>query len=292
MATERAAEGAWAEAASLFTDASRLTEDRLLRERRLTRAVDALIGSGDAFGAAALVPEVESLRETPLRNAVLGYLAIVRGRAAEAEARLDRAWELVNVDRDPDVAALICQRHVLHALVRCRPDELVAWADRAVTLAGPDAPAGIEAAAIRGLGLAARGRVEQAKAAYATLADRVRHGAQAQRVLMGRGWLDLTLDQVDDARAALETAVPTTFSGGSTRISLWARAWLARAQFLAGEWDDSLRTVAEAATLLDRTGIVLAGPLLHWTGATIHALRGQWRQAERQLRRIDAVPQE
>lgn len=292
VAAERAAEGAWAEAASLFTDASRLTEDRLLRERRLTRAVDALIGSGDAFGAAALVPEVESLRETPLRNAVLGYLAIVRGRAAEAEARLDRAWELVNVDRDPDVAALICQRHVLHALVRCRPDELVAWADRAVTLAGPDAPAGIEAAAIRGLGLAARGRVEQAKAAYATLADRVRHGAQAQRVLMGRGWLDLTLDQVDDARAALETAVPTTFSGGSTRISLWARAWLARAQFLAGEWDDSLRTVAEAATLLDRTGIVLAGPLLHWTGATIHALRGQWRQAERQLRRIDAVPQE
>ncbi|NHA01592.1 hypothetical protein G5V59_22375 [Nocardioides sp. W3-2-3] len=36
---------------------------------------------------------LESLRETPSRNAVLGYLAVVRGRPAEAESRLNRAWE-------------------------------------------------------------------------------------------------------------------------------------------------------------------------------------------------------
>ncbi|PXY30364.1 helix-turn-helix transcriptional regulator [Prauserella coralliicola] len=292
LAAERAAEGAWGVAASLLNDASRLTEDRLKRESRLTRAVDALIGAGDAFAAAALVPEVESLRETPLRNAVLGYLAIVRGRAAEAENRLGRAWDLVNTEREPDVAASICQRYVLHSLSRLRPEELVSWADQAVALAGEDAPAGVEAAAIRGLGLAAAGRAAEALAAYAELAERVQHGAQAQRILMGRGWLSLMVDAVDDARADLESSVPTTFLGGSTRISLWARAWLARAQFLTGDWDDAVRTVREATPLLDRAGIVLAGPLLYWTAVAVHALRGDWDDAELALRRADAGPQD
>lgn len=290
LAGERAAEGAWGAAASLLSDASRLTEDRPQRESRLTRAVDALIGSGDAFRAAALVPEVESLRETPLRNAVLGYLAIVRGRVAEAETRLGRAWELVNVEREPDVAALICQRYVLHSLSRCRAGELVAWADRAIGFAGTHAPAGTEAAAIRGLGLAAAGRIGEAQRAYAELTERVQHGAQAQRIVMGRGWLNLMADAVEDARADLEASVPTTFLGGSTRISLWARAWLARAQFLTGEWDEALRTVREGVVLLDRAGIVLAGPLMHWTAVAVHALRGEWGLAEDALRRADAGP--
>ena len=78
--------------------------------------MDALVAAGDCEGAAALVPAVESLRETPLRNAVLAYLAIVRGRATEAQVRLGRAWDIVNVERDPDTAALIAQRYVLHSL--------------------------------------------------------------------------------------------------------------------------------------------------------------------------------
>jgi len=292
LAAERAAEGAWAIAASLLTDASRLTEDRLLRESRLTRAVDALIGAGDAFAAAALIPEVESLRETPLRNAVLGYLAIVRGRATEAETRLARAWDLVNAERDPDVAALIAQRYVLHALSRCRSGELLSWADRALSLTEAGAPAAIEAAAIRGLGLAAEGRAEEAAAGYAKLSERVRHGAQVQRVTMARGWLNLMVDAVDDARADLGSSVPTTVHGGSARISLWASAWLARAQFLSGEWDDALRTVRAADALLDRTGIVLAGPLLQWTAVAIHALRDEQDLAAEALRRADTGPQD
>ncbi|WP_433566698.1 LuxR C-terminal-related transcriptional regulator [Nocardia sp. CA-151230] len=291
MATERAAQGAWAAAATLLHDASRLTEDRLQRERRLTRAVDALIGSGDVFAAAALIPEVESLRETPLRNAVLGYLAIVRGRPTEAENRLARAWDLVNVEREPDIAALICQRYVLHTLCRCRPHDVVRWADRGIGLAGPDTPAAVEASAIRGLGMA-YGRMDEARRSYAELTQRVRHGAQVQRIVMGRGWLDLIADEIDEARADLESSVSTTVLGGSARISLWASAWLARLQFLTGDWDDALRTVREATSLLDRTGIILTGPLLQWTAVAVHALRGEWDLAEVALRRTDAGPQD
>jgi DNA-binding CsgD family transcriptional regulator len=287
-----AAEGAWGTAAALWIDAGRITEDQLMRERRLTRAADALVGAGDARGAAALAPELQSLRETPMRNAVLGYLAIVRGRASEAESRLDRAWSLVNRDREPDVAASICQRYVLHHLARCRPRELVSWADEAVALAAEDDPAGVEAQAIRGLGLAALGRLDEAVATYRDLTAQVPSGAQLQRVTMGRGWLDLMRGHVQDARADLESAVPTTFHGGSARISLWARAWLARAQFLLGDWDAALGTVTQGVALLDRTGIVLSGPLLRWTAVQVHALRGEWPAAEEALRQIDAETQE
>lgn len=283
LADRCAAEGAWGVAASLLADASRLTDDVNLREERLTRAADALVGAGDGLGAAALVPAVESLRETPQRNAVLGYLAIIRGRLGEAETRLGRAWSLVNTERDPGVAASICQRFVLHALSRCRGEELVTWADRAVALAGPDTPAGVEAQAIRGLGLAGMGRPARALAEYTTLVREVGDGAQGQRVRMGRGWLLLAQDDVDAARSELESAVPTDALGGSDRISLWARAWLARAQFVAGDWEPALHTVREALALADRSGMVLASPLLHWTATQVHVLRGDWEPAGKSL---------
>lgn len=289
LARRLGTEGAWAQAAAAFLDASRLTPPSLLRDERLTRAVDALVAAGDCGAASALVPAVESLRETPLRDAVLGYLAIVRGRATEAEIRLRRAWDIVNVGREPEVAALIAQRYVLHALMRCRGEELVGWADRALELADRDSPAGLESAAIRGLGLAAAGRPRQAAAAYDDLAARLRHGAQAQRVTMGRGWLRLIQDDIDAARGNLESAVATAGLGGSTRITLWALAWLARVQFASGDWDDAIASVQAGRELAASSGIVIATPLLEWTAAQVHALRGDWADAESSVRAADSV---
>ncbi|GAA1598418.1 MULTISPECIES: helix-turn-helix transcriptional regulator [Kribbella] len=292
LAEECAAHGEWAKVASLLTAAGRLTEDRLLREARLTSAVDALVGAGDGPGARALIPEVEALRETPLRNAVLGYLAILRGRGAEAEVWLARAWELVNADREPEVAAAIAQRYVLHSLARCHWQEIVRWADRALELADLSEPAGIEAAAIRGLGLAAGGEAEAARATYIGLTEQVRRGAQVQRVRLGTGWLQLALDEVETARAELESAVPTGVLGGSARISLWASAWLGRTQFLLGEWDRALETCAAAEPLLRRSEIELAGPIMAWTGVQIHVLRGEWTAAQTALRDAENAPQD
>ncbi|MCK9825832.1 LuxR C-terminal-related transcriptional regulator [Nocardioides cavernae] len=292
LAAERARTGEWGAVAQLLSSAARLSAERGTREDRLSRAFDALVGSGDTLGAAAAVAEVESLRETPLRNAALGYLAIVRGRSAEAEGRLVRAWDLVNVERDPDVAALICHRRVLHSLARCRGQDLVDWADRALALATPGSPPAVEAAAIRGLGVAGTGHGAQALADYATLAEQVGHGAQAQRVAMGRGWTALALDEVDVAREALSSAVSTDFLGGSTRIALWAHAWLARAHFVSGDWDDAVRTAERGAVLAERTGMRLIEPLLAWTRAQVHGLRGEWARADEAVRQAAAGPRD
>lgn len=289
LARRRGAEGAWAQAARLFRDASRLSPDPTLRDERLIRSVDALVAAGDCVGAAALVPAIESLPETPLRDAVLAYLAIVRGRAAEAALRLDRAWAFVQGERDPQTAALIAQRYVLHYLACCRGAELVDWADRATALAGEDSPAGVEAAAIRGLGLSASGQFHAAAAAYNDLSSRIRHGAQAQRVTMGHGWLQLSQDDIDGARSSLESAVAMATLGGSARITLWSLGWLSRVQFLIGDWDRALHSVEQGNALAASTGIVLATPLLAWTAAQIHALRGDWEQAKAVVRSADAV---
>ncbi len=290
LARERSGEGAWAAAAELLVRASRLTRDRAAREARLVRAVDALVGAGDAPAAMGFVADVEAVRETPMRNAVLGYLACIRGRPGEAETRLSRAWDLVNVDREPDVAAVVSQRYVLHSLARCDGEELVRWADRTIALVGPDSPTAVEAAAIRGLGLAASGRIAEAAAEYHLLAERAPQGAVAQRIRMGTGWLHLLTDEVDAARAELESAIPTDVLGGSNRISLWAHAWLARTLFVTGEWDAALRTVDDALVLVSRSGMHLVAPLLHWTAAQVHALRGAWERAEEEIRLGDAGP--
>lgn len=280
LARTRAADGEWAAAADLYRQAGRLTSDRLQSELRTTLSVDALLAAGDCVGAAALVPTVESLRETALRDATLAYLAILRGRSAEAALRLERAWGIVNFEREPDVAALIAQRYVLHNLVRCRGDELVAWADRAIAMAGDTSSAGIEAAAIRGLGQAWSGDPGGALASYTELAERVRFGPQAQRVTMGRGWLELGIDEIGAARSSLETAVSMAQLGGSNRISLWALGWLARVQFLTGDWDSALVTVDQGRELARKGGIEVATPLLNWTAAHIHSMRGDRERAE------------
>ncbi|KAA0109796.1 LuxR family transcriptional regulator [Mycolicibacterium sp. P1-5] len=289
LAHDRGADGAWSQAAALFADSARLSANGPIRDDRVTRAVDALIAAGDCIAAAAKVSAVENLRETPLRNAVLAYLAILRGRTAEAEVRLDRAWGIVNVEREPDTAALIAQRRVLHALIKGRGEELVSWADRALELADPDSSAAIESAAIRGLGLLAAGHPRQAMAAYTTLGARIRHGAQAQRVTMGRGWVRFVGDDVEGARADLESAVAAAELGGSRRITMWALGWLARLQFAVGEWDRAMDSVEHGRRLASVSGIVVVTPLLEWTAAQISALRGDWAGAESSALAASAV---
>lgn len=280
LAAAHAARGEWSEAAEMFGQSSRLTADTLDREARLTRSVDALLAAGDTLTAAALVPTVESLRETPLRDATLAYLAVLRGRAVEADVRLHRAWEIVNAEREAETAGMIAQRRVLDSLVRCQGGELVTWADTAIALAGEGAPAATEAAVIKGLGLAWSGKTAQARALYAELTAGIRHGANAQRVAMGRGWLELALDDVDSARSSLETAVSMAQLGGSSRITQWALAWLARVQFVTGEWDAALVSVARGRELAAASGIWLVVPLMEWTAAQIHGLRGDWQAAD------------
>ncbi|GLF95454.1 helix-turn-helix transcriptional regulator [Streptomyces yaizuensis] len=280
-ATERAAAGEWSAVADTLVRAGRLSTGRAAREDRLLRAVDAMIGAGDVPRATAFAAELESFPADTPRDAVLGYLAIMRGRPAEADAFLTQAWKRCDPERHRDLMARICQRRVLHALGRWDGRDLVAWARRAIELADPEDPSAVESKAVLGLGLAAVGRPEEALAAYDAAAAELPGGAQPQRFQLGRGWVDLALDAPEAARRRLEAAVPTGYRMGSTRISLWAQGWLARTQFALGVWPDALETAQRAVVRLTESGIEPVRPLIHWTAAQIHALRGDWETADR-----------
>lgn len=271
-----AAQGAWRQAAEAYTQAARLNPHAAQRESLVIRTVDAMVGAGDLGRALTALDTLDSFAPGPHSDAVRGYLAILRGRPAQADALLQKAWAAVDPATDPETAAGICQRQVLHALARFHGRDLVMWAERARQLAPPDSPAAVEARAIEGLGFGAMGRHDEALRSYRNENDVIRQGAQRMRLDMGRGWLQLAMDDVESARDSLAGAVPTDFTHGSQRIALWAQGWLARADFTLGAWDDALRTVQSAVTAQEESGIELLRPLIHWTGAQIHAIRGNW----------------
>ncbi|MFJ9365963.1 LuxR C-terminal-related transcriptional regulator [Nocardia sp. NPDC101769] len=283
-AATRAANGEWAACAAALIQASHMSPSPALRENRLVRGVDALVGAGSIPQAEALAPEIASFDDSPLRDCALGYLAIMRGRPSESRLLLTRAWHGCGPDPTGPVAANIGQRHVIDALARWDGQRLLQWSERVARITVPSTPEAVEAAAIIGLGHAITGALDAAARTYAdVLADTVT-GAQSQRYRMAKGWLSLAMDGLDDARLLLESAVPTTFRFGSTRISLWAQGWLARVQFTLGEWNDALHTVDRAAAIVEESGIDLLRPLIHWTGAQIHVLRGEDEAARHHLR--------
>ncbi|MEU5403575.1 AAA family ATPase [Streptomyces sp. NPDC005963] len=287
-AAERASAGEWAAVADALVRAGRLSTDRADRQDRLLRAVDAMIAAGDVPRAAVFAAELESFPASTLRDVVLGYLAIMRGRAAEAETFLTQAEARCDTELRPELMARISQRRVLHALGRWDAPALVTWARRALECAEPGDPSAIESEAVLGLGLAALGRPAEAVAVYERALAKDSGGAQSQRFRLGRGWVDLAHDAPEAARRELEGAVPTGYRMGSTRISLWAQAWLARTQFALGSWPEALETVDRAAARLAEVRIELVRPAVHWTGAQIHALRGDWAAAERHLEEASA----
>ncbi|MFF7601926.1 helix-turn-helix transcriptional regulator [Streptomyces mirabilis] len=288
FAAERALAGEWSAVADALVRASRLSPARTRRQDRLLRAVDAMIGAGDIPQATLFAAELESFPTGTLRDVVLGYLAIMRGRASEADAYLTQAWARCDPEHRPDLTAKICQRRVLHALGRWDAPHLVAWARRAVDLVAPTDPSAIESEAVVGIGLAAMGHGDEATAMYEAAAARLPAGAQSQRFQLGRGWVDLALDAPEAARREFEDAVPTGYRMGSTRISLWAQGWLARTQFTLGAWQEAIETVDRAAARLAEVRIELVRPIVHWTGAQIHALRGNWEAADHHLNEASA----
>lgn len=279
FATRQAAEGAWNEVATALFSASRLSEDPSARSDRLLRAVDALVGAGDIAHAQIWRSAVESLPASALRSSVLGYLSTASGQEQTAAAQLERAWELSDPAAGPDGAASVAQRLVLHSLGAWDGPGVIHWARTAASLAGPQAPARIEAEAIHGLGLFAQGRWREAEDSYAQAFSHAGESAQKQRVQMGAGWLALRLDDPEQALVNLEAAAPVGTRGGSLRISLWAEAWLARTQLVLGEWDAAAATVARASSRLEAATMPLIGPLLYWTATELWSLRGDWDRA-------------
>lgn len=265
--------GRWKDSARMRMAASGVLPRSAHRDAELLRGVDALASAGDIAEALPWLGIAKSIAPSAERDVVLANVAIHRGKAAEADDLLQRASAAHSGDNE--LHAQIALRRALDALVRWDGAGLCRWADRAMQLSSPDSPSHIESRAMRGVGLAAQGRLDEAAETIQELAEEHIVGAQSQRVHLCVGWVALLTGNLREALRALESAVPTQQNRGSLRISLWAQGWLARVQHLSGEWDDALRTADEGMRQCHEAGIDLVTPLLHWTSAEIRLCRGQ-----------------
>lgn len=264
--------GRWEDSARLRFGAAKVMPHSVERDAQLLSGMDALASAGRITDVLPWLEVGRSISASGVRDTVLANVAVHRGQAAQADDLLSRA-AAAGPDND-EFNAQIALRRTLDSLVRWDGPKICEWADRAMQLSRPEDPAHVESQAIRALGFAAQGRLREAQEEIREVADQGGEGAQKQRFHLCAGWVALLNGSLREAVRELEAAVPTQHARGSLRISLWARGWLARVQYLLGEWDDALRTAEDGMRQGAAAGITLVGALLHWTAAEIRLWRG------------------
>ena len=239
-----------------------------------------------------LTAEIAAFAPGPLRDAALGYLAILRGRVGEAESLLTAGWERAVSSGDPHLQALLALRWTLHSVGRLRGADVVEWSRRSIDLVPGDEAVRLEAEALRGLGLGLMGRVPDGLAAYRSVLDSVTgdEGSIVGRLTMARSWLQIVVDDIDAVPELLAKVAPAQLRSGSIRIAVWSYVWLSRAQYLRGEWDEATTAADRAVSLLEETGHEWLRPLARWVAVEICANRGDWSAARDHL--VQASPGE
>lgn len=264
--------GRWDDAARFRFAAARLMSSHAQRQHEVLNGVDALASAGRITAAAPWLPALEAMHPSAGREVVLANVALHQGRAADAGHLLRQAGRGGSSDPVQSVVAL---RLCLDKLCRWDAAGVLAWTQRAVELSRPGEAAEVEALAIRGIGFAAQGLTESADESILKASVSDGEGLQNQRFRLCAGWVGLLQGDFQTAYRELEAALPTQARGGSLRISLWAQAWLARVQFVLGDWDAALRGALDGIRRAEQAGIELMLPLLEWTAREVQLWRGE-----------------
>ncbi len=249
--------GSWASAADLFQAVRRLSTDPAARRRALGRAAECLMLGGDARAAIAVARELEQLPSEPLRDQVLGNIAIIVGERDRGIELLARAWRNHAGSEDAEVAALAANQLGMEALNDGDAAAAIEWSQRALDYPMPPALRGMPHCVIA-LADGLLGNAATRLAAMPPLPYDVAdlHGEQLA-LLLGRGMLKLwsgdLLGAIEDLRHSDEAAQRY----GPVYLRLLSLTYRADAEYRAGRWDDSLLHGELAATLAEGAGSVL-----------------------------------
>jgi DNA-binding CsgD family transcriptional regulator len=281
FAEREALRQAWRSAVAHLVDAARLATDPSEEQRLLLVAVNWLLQTGDAATADTFADSVRRFPASPLRDLVLGSLAMARGEPAAAEVLLCSAWECCGPDTEPEVMAGIALRYAIHRYGRLDAPGAVEWCHRALDRTGPDTATRQAAQTYLAHSLAYGGRIAEAFEATA--------GAEGDPADASFGWLQprsargtLRLVQGDLAGARADLAVvATTARGlGVLNTAAFAFASLSRADYLAGEWDAAVVHAERAVAVNDESEYGFTQALVFSIAALVPAARGEWDVAE------------
>jgi len=251
------------------------------RERRLLDAAVVLLNAADTPAAARVLAscQVDSAR----RDALWGLLGVFTG-SPTAEGRLLSAWESHDPDREREIGARAATSLTNWAVITGRPDEALAWAERAVGGTTPGSPVRAMARAAQAYAYAAAGRSRDGLAVLDFLPASASDVALSETdALIMRGMLSVYADDLSGAiadlgvaAARLRTRLPSTYPGPCL-------AHLSDAYFRRGDWDAAVTHAQLATSMAQDADRPMDLARAHGWAAQVLAFRGEWAAAEAQV---------
>lgn len=281
FAEREAQRQAWPSAAAHLVEAAHLVPDPREEQRMLLVAVNWLLQTGNVARAETFADTVRKFPGSPLRDSVLGSLAMARGEPDIAEVFLRSAWDRSGPDSKPEVTAGIALQYAIHRYGRLDAAGAVEWCSRALERTGPATATRRAAQTYLAHALAYSGRIAEAFAATA--------GAEEDPADAGFGWLQprsargmlrLVEGDLSGARADLAAVATTARDLGVLNTAGFAYASLSRADYLAGEWDDAVVHAERAVAVNDESEYGFTQAMVFSIAALVPAARGEWDVAE------------
>ncbi len=287
----------WKSAAAYLVSASGLSLDPEMARRRVLWAVIWTLLRGDAAAAADLADEIASYPADPLRDVVLGSLAIAAENPSGAEQLLTRAWSQIEASpttTDPEVRAVAALMRAIHCYGRLDAAGTVSWSERAIAAiehdpkdSGSDTsiyPATVTYLA-HGLGYAGRSGESRAVARageHGDVADGI--GPLWLNPRSADGVLHLIDDDFDSAAAVLRAVSDTASAMGILNTAAFSLAYLARTEWMTGEWDSAQVHADRAVAINLESDFGFLRSAVVGIAVLVPAARGDWATAEQYLR--------
>ena len=255
------------------------------RDECALSAFELLVRAADVTAASAASPMIEQLPADARRNTVLGQLALLAARPADAEALLRAAWDAHDRARERSTGGeaalglgMLLKMSGAHA-------EAAVWLDRALASGTGGEPWYDAARCIRSFAFVLGGEVGRALALFRDLPARPAMVPAARTdALAFRGITRLWTGDLREATADLTLAVDRIRAGVQVRFPCRALAFLAEAEFQLGRWDEAHDHAELAVSLAcdaDR-GYDLA--MVHSAAVPVAACRGDWAAADAHAR--------
>ena len=272
-------------AAAHYQQASRLSETRTARERRLIGSVGFLLHAGDVAAAAAYRADLESCEVSTARDYVLGQLAFLGGRPLDGEQLLRNAWRL-RASGDID-AALAAALLLGESIVLSRPaNQAVALLQAAVDLCPAEHPLkSLLAAELYGaFGVDGRGGDGLRMLSTHMPADAGDCAPEQLDAVVLRALTRCWCHDLDGALADLQTAIRRAHEGLSGHRYTQAVSYLSEVEFRLGRLDESIGHGEQAVRDAYDAERVWAYPFIHSQVALPYAARGDWASADLHVR--------
>jgi hypothetical protein len=288
FARRAAARQEWPSATRHLVESGKLCPDRDEGRRRLLVALSWMLQTGDAASATAFTDDLRDLPGSPLRDSVLGSLAMAREDVVAAEEMFESAWKLcvgdTTANTDTEVAATIALQSAVHHFGRLDGSGTVEWCCRALQLTGPRTAVGRTAQTYLAHGLGYSGQMAEAFAAAAGAeGDAADPEVAWLQPRSARGILRLVEDNLEGARADFAAVATRAYDLGVLNIAAFAFAFLARTEYLAGMWDDAVVHAERAVAVNVESDWGFTRSMALGIAALVPAARGEWAAAEAAL---------